>query len=137
MPAFNFFCSYFYTIISIRSQALSLPSRRPKVIGQISINLDSPCSVFHCKSALTVHNDVKSTTLKQQHAFGVIPNKSVWSPNYVIVNKTHVSSDTGKNARPCVRHELLPSKMDVLKKRVIQVVWALNCSKKKQERKRK
>ncbi len=29
-----------------------------------------------------------------------IPDKSVWSPNHVIVNKTHARSDTGKDARP-------------------------------------
>lgn len=41
------------------------------MIGQIGIKLDSPYSIFSCKSAVIVHNGVKSTTLTQQQTFGV------------------------------------------------------------------
>ncbi len=45
-------------------------------------------------------------------SLGGIPDMSVWSPNYVIVNKTHARSDTGKDTR----QDFFPSKMDVRKK---------------------
>ncbi len=48
----------------------------------------------------------------QDISLGGIPDRSVWSPNYV--NKTHLRSDTGKDMRPRVRQEFLPPKMDVL-----------------------
>ncbi len=45
-----------------------------------------------------------------------IPNKSVWSPNYVTVNETHVRRDSGKDARAQMRQEFFPPEMDVRKK---------------------
>ncbi len=56
------------------------------------------CPIMGCLEVCTSHEwSATGGHTLQDISAGGIPDMSVWSPNYVTVNKTHVRSDTGKD----------------------------------------